>query len=80
MMNENYVAEVAKVFGKTIDEPFKVKGGSDPKTCIAVVRFSYLHGMDRFDGHSWNGADYFLGPLLTGRIHIVDEVEQGSLF
>lgn len=72
----NYVAEVAACFGKKPEEPFKVIGAGN----IAVVRFSLFHGMDRFDGSSWNAADYFLGPLMTGRVRMVETVEQGSLF
>ena len=64
-MAENKMAEVAAVFGKKLNEPFKVKYLGDIHTA-------------EFTGGGLKQSDYFIGfdmlhVLATGKAVIVDE-------
>lgn len=68
---ENKMAEVAALYGKTIDEPFVVH--SYIHRINSKVRFS-LDGMQYYDEQcdGWYNTEGFLRQLLTGRAVIVD--------
>lgn len=74
-MIQNYVQEVAEIFGQTIGVPFKVIGEDGGK---ALVKFDAWAGLKRFDGTNWNDAGYMLEYMIIGKIKLY--MEQGTLF
>lgn len=79
-MTANKVEEVAKIFGKKLKETFKVIGANNEVKEVATIRFSYDHGIERFDGTNWNRADYFLPVMITGKVRVYEKNEQLKLF
>ena len=68
-MNENRMAEIAKLFNKKLFDTFHVKLGSDPVS----ARFS-PYGFEWFDEHCiWNKNGELLNRLLIGQAVIVDD-------
>lgn len=68
-MNENRMAEVAKLFGKKLFDTFHVISDSD----FVSARFS-PYGFEWFDEHCiWNKNGELLNKLLIGQAVIVDE-------
>jgi hypothetical protein len=69
-MAENRMADVAKMFGKKLNEPFKVEW--EGKKVRVMFDEDYLCIMNF--GYGWHGvADKILRELITGEAVIIDE-------
>jgi hypothetical protein len=71
-MNNNKMAEVAKMFGKKMGEEFTVIGKYKNKmTCMFSMRGLMYLDTNFFDWQQ--SGDYLFQDLLTGKAVIVDE-------
>jgi len=72
MMAENKMETVAKLFGKKLDEEFKIL---TPKGRIRKVKFTADRGLLYYDDfeHEWNKNFGFLNFLCEGKAEIIDE-------
>ena len=76
MMGENHMEEIAKMFGKKMDEEFVIQSGSQFRG-----RFT-KEGIEGAEGYEWNEKNWtyelgswLLTDLLTGRAVIIDEAQ-----
>jgi len=71
-MNENKMPEVARLFGKKMNEPFHIE--SNVHKVKSWVRFNES-GMQYYDEvcQRWYPTDGFLKEIITGRAVIVDD-------
>lgn len=72
VMNENKMAEVAKLFGKKLNEEFKIV---TPSGRVRKVKFTTDRGLLYYDRieNEWCKAYSFLNFLCEGKAVIVDE-------
>ncbi len=88
-MRKNVMSEVARALGVELLEVFAVCNSVD--NSIEYMRLTKdglehflaeYHGNYTHNGHKgrWSRTDIYLEPLLTGKIWIRDEIEQGVLF
>lgn len=71
-MNNNKMAEIAKIFGKELDEEFSIL---TPRGKIRKVKFTADRGLLYYDNveHEWNKNFGFLNFLCEGKAVIVDK-------
>ncbi len=72
-MTENKMSEVAAMFGKKLDEEFKIKYG-DSLAFEAAVKFTKKNfRVKHLLQDYWSWDNELLADLLTGRAVIVDD-------
>lgn len=73
----NHIMEVAKILGHDDGCSFYVVGEDGGK---AKIKIDPTHGIMRHDGTSWNKANYFWEYLITGKVKLIEELEEITLF
>jgi nitroimidazol reductase NimA-like FMN-containing flavoprotein (pyridoxamine 5'-phosphate oxidase superfamily) len=68
-MNENRMAEVARLFGKKLGEEFDVRFNGKLK----CLMFDEQRGLLYFNGDEWRKNYAYLDWLVRGKAVIVDE-------